>query len=146
MPRSYARLAPLALSAALTAGCTSITTPEVTLWEGTLAPVPPSPVAGQIAAVSQFGGIQVSVEIRLATPDEIYGWRLVEGTCAAPGRVIGGVALYPPLQVADGRTAEGQTTVPGSLSAGGSYAAVVVLALPGGGEEPVACGALVERE
>lgn len=144
MPRPYVPLALLALAAAL-AGCSSSTAPSVTLWEGTLSPAAPGSVSGQVAAVSQFGGIQVSLEIRLATPGATYRWRLAEGTCATPGRVIGGVALYPQLAVGEERTAQALTTVPGELGTGRSYVALVVRIAGGGAEEPAACGVLVER-
>ena len=144
MPPAYVRLCSAALLAGLTA-CSSSTVPSVTLWEGTLSPAPPGSVSGQVAAVSQFGGIQASAEIRLATPGETYRWRLVVGTCAAPGRVVGGEALYPVLRVGEGRTAQAQTALPGELASGGSYAALVFRVQDGGAEERVACGQMVER-
>lgn len=144
MPRPFAPLALVAFGAAL-AGCSSSTMPSVTLWEGTLSPVPPASVSGQVAVVSQFGGIQTSLEIRLATPGATYRWRLAEGSCTTPGRVIGGVALYPQLTVGEGRTAQALTTLPGEFSTGKSYVALVFRLVDGGAEQPAACGPLVER-
>lgn len=144
MPRPYA-LAALALVSAMLTACSSSTSPSVTLWEGALAPVPPSSVSGQAAAVSQFGGIQASIEIRQATPGTTYRWRLAQGTCAAPGRVVGGEALYPVMAVDEDRTAQRQTTLPGELSNGGSYVTLVLRVGEGDVEERVACGALVQR-
>lgn len=132
------------IPALLVAGCTSGTEPSATLWEATLAPVPPANVTGSAAAVAQFGRTLASVEIRLAEPGVTYGWRVEAGTCQAPGQIQGGSAIYPPLIADQTGVAPADAVVPGVLKSGSLYV-VRVLREPGGpGEQAVACGELVE--
>lgn len=128
----------------LAAGCSSGTGPDATLWEATLAPVAPATVSGVAAAVAQARVTRVSVEIRQALAGESYGWRMAEGTCAAEGAVVGGVALYPALAPGASRVASAEAVVPGQLDAGGAYAVRIFNPGATGGSQVVACGALVE--
>lgn len=122
------------------AGCVGPVETAPGVWEGTLVPVPPANLTGTVAAVSQAGRTVVTVEIRGGTPGS-HGWRTVDGGCAAPGAVRGGVALYPALVVGPGGTARAEASVPGELSPGGRYAVQVLGAGPAA-EEVAACGDL----
>lgn len=128
----------------LLVGCSSATSPTVTLWEGELAPLVPGGVSGLVAAVAQAGRTQVAVEIRQGVPDQTYGWRLAEGTCQNEGVTVGGAALYPPMTPGPSRTASAEAGLPGQLSPGGAYAVWIFTGGGEGGEERVSCGALVE--
>lgn len=122
------------------AGCVGPVDTAPGLWEGTLVPQPPGTVTGTAAAVSQAGRTRVTVEIRGGTPGS-HGWRMVDGACAAPGAVRGGVALYPALAVGPGGTARSEASIPGELSPGGRYA-VQVLGAGTAADEVVACADL----
>jgi len=131
--------------ALLLPGCDSPTEPTATLWEGTLAAVPPATVVGSAAAVAQFGRTLASLGIRMATEGVTYGWRIETGTCQAPGQIQGGEAMYPLLTADEVGVADADAVVAGLLRSGSSYV-VRVLRDPGGsGEQAVACGQLLER-
>lgn len=139
------RISGAALLALLVAGCSSATEPAATLWEGTLASVAPSTIAGSAAAVAQFGRTLASVEIRRGEAGVTYRWRIEGGTCSAPGQIRGGAALYPPLPADQAGLAFADAVVPGLLRTGSSYIVRVGRDSGGGSEEVVACGELVER-
>ncbi len=126
----------------LLAGCVGPVEFAPGAWQGTLVPVAPGTVTGTAAAVSQAGRTLVSVEVRGGAPGS-HGWRMVDGACAEPGGVRGGVALYPPLEVGAGGTAHAEAAIPGELSPGGRYA-VQVLVADGAGQQVVACADLKE--
>ena len=128
----------------LAAGCSSGTGPDATLWEATLTPVAPATISGVAAAVAQARLTRVSVEIRQAVAGESYGWRVAQGTCAAEGAVVGGLALYPALAPGSSRVAGADAVVPGQLDSGGAYAVRILHPAGTGGSQVVACGALVE--
>jgi hypothetical protein len=142
-PPRRPRWAPLVLL--LLAGCSSPAEPVATLWEGVLDPVPPGGVAGSAAAVAQFGRTLASVEIRQAPGGTTYRWRIESGTCASPGQVQGGLAIYPPLTTSQTGTASADAVVPGVLRRGSRHIVRVAREAPAGGEVVVACGELVER-
>ena len=137
----YAAMAALLLTSS---ACSEVTAPEITLWEGSLSPEAPATVAGTTAAVSQFGRTLASVRIRQATEGVDYRWGIFTGTCAAPGTLQGGTALYPLLTPDAAMTAEGETSLPGQLSAGGQYVVQVLEIGEGGSEARAACGTLLE--
>lgn len=128
----------------LAMGCSSVTEPEITLWEGNVLAVAPATVTGVVAAVSQFGRTQISIQIRLAEDGANYAWRVETGSCQNPGTLQGGVALYPILVAGPTLTAEADATVPGQFSSGGAYIARVIQLGDGGAETLVACGSLLE--
>lgn len=136
----YAALPALLLAWA----CSSVTEPEITLWEGNVMPVAPATVNGDVAAVSQFGRTQISIRIRQAEDGGNYAWRVETGSCQDPGTLQGGAALYPLLVAGPTFTAEADATIPGQFSGGGSYIARVIQLGEVGAETVVACGSLLE--
>ncbi|HSG47269.1 MAG TPA: hypothetical protein VLA43_05550 [Longimicrobiales bacterium] len=129
----------------LASGCSSVTEPEVTLWEGNVTAVAPATVTGVVAAVSQFGRTQISIQIRQAEDGGNYAWRVETGSCQNPGTLQGGAALYPLLVVTGpALTADADATIPGQFSSGGAYIARVIQLGEVGAETVVACGSLLE--
>ena len=126
------------------AGCTSVTAPVLTSWEGTLAPSFPHTLGGRAAALTQFGRTQASIQIEEGEPEVSYGWRIEAGTCQEAGVVQGGAASYPPLIPSEGGTASGEAILSEIFKSGGQFAVKVFLSSGGGGEEIVACGELVQ--
>lgn len=129
------------LAASLLSGCSSSTAPVITTWEGDLAPEFPSVLGGRVAAVTQFGRTQISIQIEEGEPGVTYGWKVNAGTCQTEGEIQGGTASYPPLAPGPSGTASGETTVAEVFRSGDSYAARVYRST-GNGEVVVACGAL----
>ena len=128
----------------LLGGCSSITAPVLTSWEGTLAPIIPHTLGGRVAALTQFGRTQASIQIEEGEPEVSYGWRIEAGTCQEAGVVQGGAAAYPPLVPSQGGTAAAETTLSEIFKSGGQFAVKVFLSSGGGGEEIVACGELTQ--
>ena len=93
------------LSIPFIAACGSTTEPLLTTWEGNLTPVPPATVGGSVAAVTQLGRTEASVQIRDAEPGAVFSWHIDSGTCRAPGQTQGGQATYPPLTSGENGTA-----------------------------------------
>lgn len=129
----------------LLGGCQDATAPVITTWEGTLTPEPPHVVSGRVAAVSQFGRTSISIQVEDAEPDVVYGWRINAGSCQNEGALQGGSAFYPALSPGESGTASGDSTLPGLLKGGESYAAWVYLS-EGAGQEIVACGELEQTQ
>jgi hypothetical protein len=138
-------LAGLVWSTLLLGACSSATEPTVTLWEGTLSPTVAGGITGTVAAVSQFGRTQVSVEIRQAEAGSSYGWRIESGSCQAPGQIQGGTAVYPPLEPGEAGTASENAVIGRVFKSGSLLIARVYQTLQGGGEEVLACGSLQEQ-
>ena len=108
------------------------------LWEADLT----GAVLDGVADVSaQSNGFTATIEIANGTEDDVFTWRIAEGTCAEPGDRIGAEAIYPDLEVAADGTAEAEATVAFALEEDGDYIAAV---LDESGAQPayVACGAL----
>ena len=126
----------------LLAACSSPTTVRVTKWEGTLVPDPPSTVTGQVAAVSQFGRTEISLQLEDGERGTIYAWRVDSGDCEGNGLIQGGVAQYPPVVPAEGGTGSAHTAIAGMFDPDGEYAARVFLPGEGGSEQVLACGEL----
>lgn len=137
----YAALSALLLASA---ACSDVTAPRTTLWEGNLSPTAPATVSGVAAAVSQFGRTLVSIQVRQATEGVSYRWGVYAGTCASPGALQGGAALYPVLAPGPTMTAEAEASLPGEFRSGGQYMAEVLALGEGGSEVRVACGTLLE--
>lgn len=137
-------LGPLGLFLSLMA-CSSSTGPTVTLWEGSLNPIPPSQVTGNLAAISQFGGTEASIGMREGESGITYAWRIVSGTCQAPGEVQGHPSQYPPLYPDESGEASEDVRLAGKFKTGSRFATRVFRTLEGGELELVACGELHER-
>ena len=125
--------------------CSSSTEPAVTLWEATLSPVLPGGLTGQVAAVTQFGRTEASIEIHQAETGQTYGWRIQSGTCQSAGVLQGGAAVYPILTPDEAGNAGADVILSAVFRRRSTFAARVYQDLPGGGEEILACGDLVEH-
>lgn len=138
---THRRTAPLGLALLLMA-CSSPTAPETSLWEGDLAPVVPSTVSGVVAAVSQFGRTVTSIELRQGQAGSTYTWRIDSGTCAEPGQIQGGNALYPQMVAGEAGTASADASLPGHFVTSVQYAARII----DESDVVVACGPLRRAE
>ena len=127
------------------AACQSTTAPVITTWSGDLTPEPPHFVSGRVAAVTQFGRTQISLQMEEGEPGLDYRWRVNAGTCQQEGEIQGGPASYPPLTPSEPGTASGETTVAEIFRSGDAYAARIFLE-NGGSEEIVACGELSQTQ
>ena len=128
------------------AACSDAILPEITTWEGQLTPLTPQDRAsGSVAAVANSGQTQTSIQILGGQPGRSYAWRITTGSCAAPGDVVGGLAVYPVLTPGEEGTASAETILSRQLASDGSHAAWLYVQGPGGGETRVACGALVRK-
>lgn len=131
------------LGALLLTACEDATAPVFTLWQGVLSPIPPSRIAGQAAAATQFGRTEVSIEIRAAEPEAVYRWQVESGTCEGEGQIQGGPSAYPPLTPGETGLASSRIIL-SSLFKSGSLLAVKVYSTDQPQEVLVSCGALVE--
>jgi hypothetical protein len=122
-------------------GCSDITLPQRTAWEGELQSLPPAQVGGSVAVLSQSGRSETSILITGAQREATYAWRIRTGSCEAGGDVVGGVAIYPTLSPDASGQAEGETILSRQLDRDGTYATWVFQVLEDA-EEPAACGSL----
>jgi hypothetical protein len=145
MNRAIVRRTTLAAGLLALAACADeLVYPGGVPFQANLLPVGGSGIAGTISAVSQGRNTtEIGVGIDGGQPSTTYAWRIHNGTCAAPGAVVGGVGSYPPFTT----TTEGTGSVVGAflnvlLLRGTPYAAAVY----GGAnrDQMVACGPLVE--
>lgn len=82
----------LALSAL--AACGDITYQAPVAWNGTLLPRNDSGVTGTVAAVSQGRrNTEAGLDV-VGDANTTYGWQINEGTCSAPGPILGGRGAY----------------------------------------------------
>ncbi len=125
-------------------GCSSVTQPLFTRWEGNLEPVFPSAVSGQAAAVSQFDRTQASIQIERGEVGVTYRWHIESGDCQGNGQIQGGVAVYPQLVPNEAGTAGGEATLSTVFEPASVLAARVFRVLEGGLEQVVACADLRE--
>ncbi len=135
---------PFLLFIPLLGGCSSVTEPLFSRWAGNLEPILPSAVSGQVAAVSQFGRTQASIQIERGEVGVTYRWHIESGDCRGSGQIQGGVAVYPQLVPNEVGTAGGETTLSTVLESNSVFAARVFRVLEGGSEQVVACGDLRE--
>jgi hypothetical protein len=132
----------LLLCLPILAACGSSTEPVLTIWEGDLEPVLPATVGGMVAAVSQFGRTEASIQITDAEAGHTYFWRIDSGTCQGAGETQGGVAAYPPLTPGQAGMASTDAVLSTVFKPDRDFAARVYLSGGGGGEQVVACGPL----
>jgi hypothetical protein len=96
---------------------------------------------GSAFAVPFEKGTRVSLTIERAFESSNYGWDVREGTCAAPGRILGEAANYPAI-FADEDGRDGKVADLGvGLERGKSYV-VSVYSSPTDRKTMIACGAL----
>lgn len=122
------------------AACGGATEPVVLAWEAELDPSGPGGVSGSAAMVSQYGRTDMSIQIQSSAAGATYQWRINEGGCGAPGALVGGAAIYPPLTVQAASSASADANMGGMLDQDRTYAARVFGTSVGGGEVLVACG------
>jgi hypothetical protein len=86
-------------------------------------------------------GTRVALTIERGYAGSNYGWDVREGTCAAPGPVIGDSEEYPPLFIGDTETDSKVADLEVPLDRGKSY--VVRVYTPAAQRSTlIACGAL----
>lgn len=142
--RNFARLAALGAAMGLAACSDPLTYPGGVPFEATLAPVNNSGITGVVSAISQGRNTtQTAISIDNGMPETRYAWRILEGTCAAPGALVGGAGSYPDIT----------TNTTGAASLVGAFLNVLLLrdtpyaAVVYGGanrDQLVACGPLEE--
>jgi hypothetical protein len=145
MKRSIVRRTALVAGLVALSACESdLVYPGDVPFEAQLLPVGGSGITGAVSAVSQGRNTtEAAIGIEGGQPATSYGWRIVNGTCAAPGAVVGGMGSYPAFTT----SAQGTGSVVGAflnvlLLRDTPYAAVVY----GGAnrDQVVACGPLEE--
>ncbi|MEJ2217506.1 MAG: hypothetical protein P8099_12920 [Gemmatimonadota bacterium] len=110
----------------LLAGCSTATTPAVTAWQATLAPVlPHDPLNGNVAVVSEHDRLNASIQVDNAPAGMVLTWQLRTGACDESGDILGGRAVYPELSADSVGSATVETVVDRSLHSGGQYHASV---------------------
>ena len=134
------------LAVCASTACSDAILPELTTWEGQLAPLTPADrTSGSVGALASGGRTETSIQILGGQPGRSYGWRIATGSCASLGDVVGGSAVYPVLTPGEDGMATGETILSRQLAADATHAAWLYLQGPGGTETPVACGALVRK-
>ncbi|MFV2007668.1 MAG: hypothetical protein ACC667_09485 [Longimicrobiales bacterium] len=128
----------------LLSGCSSLTEPLFTRWAGDLEPILPSAVSGQVAAISQFGSTQASIQIERGEAGVSYRWHIESGDCQGNGQIQGGVAVYPQLVPNEVGTAGSEATLSAVFESNSVFVARVFRSLEGGSEKVVACADLRE--
>lgn len=133
----------LALLAACDLDSTDPDTPV--LFQGTLSSTgPDAPIAGSVAAVTQFGETRISIFVQGLEPGETVGWFLREQTCAGTGEIFGGsLEAYPLLEAGETGEAEEERRFNLEMDRAQSYAAEVIT-VPDEAEV-LACADLVEQ-
>jgi hypothetical protein len=125
------------------AGCSDAVLPLVTAWLAELRQVSPAHrVSGQVGVLSQPGRSETTIQITGADEGVTYAWRILTGTCASKGDVVGGRASYPRLQIGADGAASGETTLSRELNPEGQFAAWLFRLAVGGAETDAACGVL----
>jgi hypothetical protein len=145
--RNFVHAAALGGIVALGACNEPLTYPGSVPFEATLAPVgTTSTITGVVSAVSQGRSTtQTAIGIEGGLPATRYAWRIVNGTCAAPGTVVGGGGSYPDFTTSsDGSGSLVGAFVNALLLRDAPYAALVY----GGAnrDQIVACGPLEEYD
>ncbi|HLM68531.1 MAG TPA: hypothetical protein VK358_13425 [Longimicrobium sp.] len=86
----------VALFCTLGAACLGDSTYQPpTAYRARLLPVAGSTVSGTVDAVSQ-GRSETEAGLNAqGEPGTTYGWQINEGSCAQPGRILGGRGAYP---------------------------------------------------
>ena len=133
----------VALTPLLLASCSTPTDSGAIPFEGELSPLGASTVEGSVAAVTEVDRTQASIAIRRALPGVRYTWSLHRGDCSARGELLGGVAVYPELDVGEDGMADAHGVVPRRFVRGVAYAAWVDRD-DDTGSVAVACGRLEE--
>lgn len=140
-----------ALALLLIGGCSlDVQAPESTLWEGELEPTGEEPaLRGSVAAVSRETNTEVGVDVTGGDIGDRWVWRLREGSCDAPGEIVGSRDDYPVL-VAEDRSepdqpaatagAVAQTLLSRTLDPATDYHAMV--ATEDAPDVPLTCGSL----
>lgn len=118
-------LAGVLLPALALAGCINdISAPRQVLWEAALDAGPAQPGAeGSAAAVSRSNSTEMSVRVEGVEPGT-YTWSVREGSCEAPGAVLGGEGVYPQL-VAGDEAVSAEALTSALMRSGRSYHAQV---------------------
>lgn len=98
-------------------------------------------VRGSAFAQPKGNGTRVAVTIERGFPGSSYGWNVREGTCAAPGRVVGDSASYPTLFVGEDQRDSKVADIEVPLERGKAHI-ISIYASPVERSTTIACGAL----
>ena len=98
-------------------------------------------IRGSAFAQPRNNGMRVAVTIERGFPGSNYGWDVREGTCAAPGRVVGDLVSYPTLFVGDKESDSKVADIDVQLERGKAYV-VSIYATGGERATSIACGVL----
>ncbi|HEU0300162.1 MAG TPA: hypothetical protein VFR37_11925 [Longimicrobium sp.] len=141
--RNRRLLLTLALACAPAAACSDITYTTPIAFEARLLNRTGDGVTGQVAAVTQHRNTQAGMDVTGAEATQ-YGWQINNGTCAAPGSIVGGRGNYPDVTTdADGRGTIERTFVAELLTTDRDYHAVIVDAATR--QTIIACGELEQK-
>lgn len=126
----------------LLASCSTTTAPAFTAWEGTLSAMDPHDlIEGSVAVNSQRDRLNAGIQVNNAPSGQTLTWQLRSGTCAAPGDIVGGRAVYPVLAPDVRGSATAEALVDRSLHTDGQYQASVLDTTAA----VIACGPLTRR-
>jgi hypothetical protein len=98
-------------------------------------------VRGSAFAQPKDNGTRVAVTIERGFAGSNYGWDVREGTCAAPGRVVGDTTIYPTLFIGEDERDSKVADIVLPLERGKSYI-VNIYATAVERATTIACGAL----
>jgi hypothetical protein len=98
-------------------------------------------VRGSAFAQLRDKGTRVALTIERGFAGSNYGWDVREGTCAAPGAVVGEADSYPPLFIGEDERDSRVADLEIALQRGKPYA-VRVYSTPVQSTTTIACGAL----
>lgn len=133
----------LLLALAPVAACSDITYTTPIAFEARLLNRTGDGVTGQVAAVTQHRNTQAGIDVTGAEATS-YGWQINNGTCTAPGPIVGGRGNYPDVTTdADGRGTIERTFVSELLTDDREYHAVIVDAVTR--QTIIACGELDQK-
>ena len=98
-------------------------------------------IRGSAFALPKDNGTRVAVTVERGFPGSNYGWDVREGTCAAPGRVVGATAGYPTLFIGEDERDAKVADVDVRLEPGKPYI-INIYSMPVERTTTIACGAL----
>ena len=122
--------------------CSDAILPQLTTWEGSIEPMRPGAPRGSLAALSQAGRTNTSLQLTLGQAGTTYAWRIQSGSCTEPGETVGGRAAYPTMVPGPDGSATDDTSLSRELSPDGTYAGWIYV-VSGEEETAVSCGDLL---
>lgn len=143
-------MAPAVLAlAVLAGGCLDLkgTEPrEVIIWEGNLQPLPESPMIlmGRMSMVAEEALTLMGVGVEAGEEGVRLGWAVREGSCDAPGELVGPSGTFPEFVLGETGTGEAQAFLSRRVQDAQVYAGQV-LSDAESGSQILACANLIRR-